>query len=419
MRVILLIIQREFLVRVKKKSFLIVTLLGPIAMLVMMVVPYWVSSEGPSVSSVLVVDDTGEFSSIQDINSHYVFNYQENKSLVDQRFDAIVYLTQKEGIPQIVIEADRRDAVFNELINYFVLAKTNQERLRRFAPIVYRSEISNHFKYQKKSDNKGIMIKQFISYGSGVLIYFFIFLYGIQVMKGVIEEKTNRIVEVVITTVKPIQLMLGKIFGLGSVGLLQFLIWLVSSSMITFLFSHYFQIDRFGSDEVMRLFEKSSEVDLGFVFEMNNLVTTLHILNIPFLIFNFMIFFLLGYLMYASLFAIVGAASDVDTDTQQFIFPITVPLLTSMMLIQPVLLYPDGVLANVLSLIPFSAPIITTARIPFTSEIEFFELKWIVSLVMTIAGFLMMTWVASRIYKVGILSYGQKNGYRKLWKWLK
>ena len=134
MRVILLIIQREFLVRVKKKSFLIVTLLGPIAMLMMMVVPYWVSSEGVSVSSVLVVDDTGEFSSIQDINSHYVFNYQENKSLVDQRFDAIVYLTQKEGIPQIVIEADRRDVVCNVGVErYLELSKKPKSIIKKVA----------------------------------------------------------------------------------------------------------------------------------------------------------------------------------------------------------------------------------------------------------------------------------------------
>ena len=169
----------------------------------------------------------------------------------------------------------------------------------------------------------------------------------------------------------------------------------------------------------MKLFEASNQVDLSFVFEMNNLVTTLEAMNIPFVLLNFSIFFLLGYLLYASLFAIVGAASDIDTDTQQFIFPITVPLLTSMMLIQPVLLYPDGLLANVLSVIPLSAPIITSARLPFADHIVLFELKWVVSLVVTFMGFLVMTSVAARIYKIGISSHGQKVGYKQLWEWFR
>jgi ABC-2 type transport system permease protein len=420
MRTIVLIVQREFLVRVKKKSFLIVSMLGPIAMLMMMIVPYWVSSDGGGVKTAVVVDETGEFKEITEVKANYTLVYQlDDKGLKDTQYDAIVILSEQEGVPKVQINSGQRDAVFNELMSYFVLAKTNQERLRRFAPIVHRSELMTHFEFMQNDESKGLVIKQFISYGSGILIYFFIFLYGIQVMKGIIEEKTNRIVEVVITTVKPMQLMLGKIFGLASVGFVQFMIWLVSSSVLTFLFAHYFQINRFGDDEVMKLFEASNQVDLSFVFEMNNLVTTLQSMNIPFVVINFSIFFLLGYLIYASLFAIVGAASDIDTDTQQFIFPITVPLLTSMMLIQPVLMYPDGVLANVLSMMPLSAPIITTARLPFADHIVLFEVKWLASLLVTFVGFLFMTWVASRIYKIGILSYGQKVGYKELWQWFR
>ncbi len=419
MKTIALIVQREFLVRVKKKSFLIVSLLGPLAMLAMMIVPYWTTSGGSTVSTVLVVDETGEFSAIQELKTNYELVYQTNNQLLKEDFETVVVLRKEEGIPTISIKGGQRDGVFSELLSYFVLAKTNQKRLERFAPTVRRSEIKTHFEFQKDSSTKGLAIKQFISYGSGLMIYFFIFLYGIQVMKGIIEEKTNRIVEVVITTVRPMQLMLGKIFGLGAVGLLQFMIWLVSSAVITFVFSHYFQINRFGNDEVVQLFEASNHANLEFVFEMNNLVTTLDSLNVPFLIINFTLFFLLGYLMYASLFAIVGSASDIDTDTQQFIFPITVPLLSSMMLISPVLVAPDGVLANVLSLIPFSAPIITTARLPFANEINFFEIKWLVSILVTVIGFLVMTWVASRIYKIGILTHGQKVGYKDLWLWFK
>ena len=419
MKKIVLIIQREFSFRVRKTSFLIVSMLGPLAMLLLMIVPYWVTSEGSEKTTALIIDETGMYSSILKLRTDYSFIYENNDCLKNEKFNIIVFLESKEGIPVVRIEADQQDAIFNELITYFVLAKTNQNRLNRFAPIVHRSEIQTHFEYKKDSVDKGNLIKQFISYASGILIYFFIFLYGIQVMKGIIEEKTNRIVEVVITTVKPMQLMLGKIFGLGSVGLLQFMIWLVSSSIITFTFSHYFQINRFGNEDVIKLFEASNQVNLDFVFEMNSLVTTLEVLNIPLLIINFTLFFLLGYLMYASLFAIVGAASDIDTDTQQFIFPITVPLLTSMMLIQPILVSPDGTLANVLSMIPFSAPIITTARFPFANEIAMFKTKWILSLLTTGIGFLVMTWIASRIYKIGILSYGQKIGYKELWKWIK
>lgn len=419
MKTVSLIIQREFLVRIRKKSFLIVSMIGPIAMLFMMIVPYWFTSGGNEISTALIIDHTEKFSSITDIKTNYNFIYQNSNALENEGFDIIVDISENDGIPQLNIKSGQRDPIFNELISYFILSKTNQNRLTRFAPIVTKEEIPMHFKYLKNSADKGIFIKQFISYGSGILIYFFIFLYGIQVMKGIIEEKNNRIIEVVITTVKPIHLMLGKILGLASVGFVQFMIWLISSSIITFLFSHYFQVNRFADDEMIKLFEASNQVDLNFVFEMNNLVTTINSLNIPFLILNFSIFFLLGYLIYAALFAIVGAASDIDTDTQQFIFPITVPLLTSMMLIQPVLSMPDSTLANSLSISPLSAPIITTARIPFSNEIASFEVKWLISLLSSIIGFFFLTWIASKIYKIGILSYGQKVGYRELWKWLK
>lgn len=417
MQIIRLIIMREYLVRVRKKSFIVMSLAGPIGMALLMIVPYWFSSQsGASTPQQVYIEAAEDYTeALNSLSTPYTFI----KGQAPNPDAGITVTWSAAETPTLSFRGLKKDPQLITLLRLFALNKVNSKRLEKSGIPIALSEISSTFHFSAAEKTKGLGIKMFLAYISGLVIYFFIFLYGIQVMKGIIEEKNNRIIEVVLTTVKPYQLMLGKIFGLGAVGFTQFLIWLLSSISISAGLSHFYSIERFGNQELMALFEEQSTVDFSFIMEMNTLVTTLQALNLSGLLLGFAAFFVVGYLIFASLFAIVGAASDIDTDTQQFIFPITIPLISSMICIQPIISNPNGTLANVLSYIPFSAPIITPARFPFHDQIPYWSLKWSLSMGCSLLGFLVLVAVAAKIYRIGILSYGQKIDYTTLWKWIK
>ena len=245
-----------------------------------------------------------------------------------------------------------------------------------------------------------------IGFISGILIYMFIFMYGTMVMRGVIEEKTSRIVEVIISSVKPFQLMMGKILGVALVGLTQFVLWI----LLTIIISTVAEL-AFLDANVMATEMNSSDqsVILAQVAELTGGINLLQI----FLAFIF--YFLAGYLMYSALFAAVGSAVDAEADTQQFVLPITIPLILSFVLITPIMENPDGTLAFWMSMIPFTSPVIMMVRLPF--GVANWELA--LSIVILIAAFIGTTWFAGRIYRTGILMYGKKVSYKELWRWLK
>jgi ABC-2 type transport system permease protein len=238
---------------------------------------------------------------------------------------------------------------------------------------------------------------------SGFLIYFFIFMYGAMVMRGVIEEKTNRIIEIMISSVKPFQLMMGKIIGIALVGLTQFLFWLIVA-LIGFSLAPFLM--------------ESSDLIQGEINNSNASLNSVEILNnlpIYSLIFGFIFYFIAGYFLYGSLFASVGAAVDQETDSQQFMLPLTLPLIVSFIMIQPIIDNPHGDLAYWFSMIPFTSPIIMMVRIPF--GVPIFEL--ILSMTILLIGIVSSIWLSSKIYRVGILMYGKKTSYKEIWKWLK
>ena len=245
-----------------------------------------------------------------------------------------------------------------------------------------------------------------IGFISGILIYMFIFMYGTMVMRGVIEEKTSRIVEVIISSVKPFQLMMGKILGVALVGLTQFVLWI----LLTIIISTVAEL-AFLDVNVMATEMNSSDqsVILAQVAELTGGINLVQI----FLAFIF--YFLAGYLMYSALFAAVGSAVDAEADTQQFVLPITIPLILSFVLITPIMENPDGTLAFWMSMIPFTSPVIMMVRLPF--GVANWELA--LSIGILIASFIATTWLAGRIYRTGILMYGKKATYREIWKWLK
>jgi len=254
------------------------------------------------------------------------------------------------------------------------------------------------------SSNSKTEIIMGIGFVSGVLVYMFIFMYGTMVMRGVIEEKTNRVIEVIISSVKPFQLMMGKIFGVALVGLTQFILWIILTIIISSIAELLFLNNNFNSD----LNTQQSSVILS---EINNIN---QYLNLEAIFFSFLFYFIVGYLMYSALFSSIGSAVDAEADTQQFILPITIPLIISFILIQPVMENPDGPLAFWMSMIPFTSPIIMMVRIPF--GINSWEI--ICSMIILICSFIFFTWIASKIYRVGILMYGKKATFKDLYKWI-
>jgi ABC-2 type transport system permease protein len=248
------------------------------------------------------------------------------------------------------------------------------------------------------------------AYVSSLLIYFFLFLYGVQVMKGVIEEKYNRIVEVIISSIRPFQLMMGKILGIAAVGLTQFMLWILLSFAVTSIGVSLFGLEQ----DPASMMNNSSLANSGELPVPSpgvwDLVDTI---PLTYVLVTFVIYFLGGYFLYASLFALVGSAVDSDADSQQFMFPITVPLIISIVALGFVLNDPDGQLAFWMSMIPLTSPVVMLGRVPF--GVPFWQLALSISLL--IAGFIFTTWIAGRIYRIGILSHGSKVSYKTLTKW--
>jgi ABC-2 type transport system permease protein len=246
-------------------------------------------------------------------------------------------------------------------------------------------------------------------------MYFFIFLFGSQVMGSVMEEKSNRVVEVIISSVKPFQLMLGKIVGSGLVGLTQFLIWVVLSAVIYFAFTGVFLADKMEALQQASDAQTQEAIAAASSDGMDKVYAFLQSLDLPVLIISFLFYFLGGFFLYAALFAAVGSAVENQNEAQQFLFPITTPIILSIILALKVAEDPSGPLAFWASIIPFTSPIVMVTRIPY--GVPYWELALSMSLL--ILGFMGTTWLAGRIYRVGILMYGKKVSWSELWKWLR
>jgi len=264
-----------------------------------------------------------------------------------------------------------------------------------------------------------------MGYLGGLLIFFFIFFFGSQVMRGVIEEKTSRIIEVIVSSVKPFQLMMGKIIGVGLTGLTQFLIWMVLSTvLVTGLKAAFFpDLNQTPTEKVVSydLFEggatnQSGQALAGEDLEMTQeIFASLKSINAGVMIGSFLFFFIFGYLLYAAMFAVIGSAVDNETDTQQLIFPVILPLILGIYVMISAINNPDAALPFWFSMIPFTAPVVMMARIPF--GIPLWQAALSGSLL--IVTFLGMTWVAGKAYRTGILMYGKKSSFKEIWKWLR
>ena len=412
-----LIIKREFLVRVKKKSFIIMTLLAPILMASLIIVPVLVTDSGQQKRLIGIYENTTSFAKeIEDSeNIHFtVFDDMQMDEFIKDPEGSNYYALLK-------IENDSYSIYSNQQVG-LNLRKSIEKQLEQISERnkLKQAGINLEIIEQAKT-NINIETKIITSEGNttsssteasigigfitGILIYMFIFMYGTMVMRGVIEEKTNRIVEIIISSVKPFQLMIGKILGVALVGLTQFILWIV----LTIIISSIAEIIFFDTTEITNNIDS---VDQSVI--LNEFTRLTGGINLMLIFVSFLFYFLFGYLMYSALFAAVGSAVDAEADTQQFMLPITIPLIFSFILIQPVMDNPDGILAFWLSIIPLTSPIIMMARLPFGVE----SWQLIISMILLILGFIFTTFIAGKIYRTGILMYGKKISYKELWKWL-
>jgi ABC-2 type transport system permease protein len=419
MNKIWLIIKREYLIRVRKKSFIIMTILGPILMAAIIILPTYLAMQGHDKRSIaLYEEDTAFYSSLKD---------SDDLHFVKIPFEEVSFLKEDIGnSPYYALLDVKDDENFTLYSNQQVSLSIKEEIEGKIASILQHQKLKEagiDLQILQES-NTSVEVETIIigeegettgnaevSFGiafmCGILIYMFIFMYGTMVMRGVIEEKTSRIVEVIISSVKPFQLMMGKIMGVALVGLTQFLLWI----LLTLIISSFAEILFFDASTIAAETGEMSKEQSVIFSEMLKAVAGI---NIPQLLIAFLFYFLGGYLLYSALFAAVGAAVDAEADTQQFILPITIPLILSFILMQPIMDNPDGVLAYWTSLIPFTSPIIMMVRLPFGVS----NTELILSMALLVVGFLATTALAAKIYRTGILMYGKKASYKELWKWL-
>ena len=415
MHKIWLIIKREYLVRVRKKSFIIMTILGPILMAALLIVPTFLANQTQE-NRIIALNEDAKYVLKDSEFIHFTTIPTPEAELLktdfsESPFYALLYIDGENftlySNQQISLSVSNSiESQLEQIIEHEKLKLLGID-LQILEDV--NTEINITTKIISKdgnTSNSQAEASMGIGFISGILIYMFIFMYGTMVMRGVIEEKTSRIVEVIISSVKPFQLMMGKIIGVALVGLTQFALWII----LTIIISTVAEL-AFLDVNVMATKMNSSDqsVILAQVAELTGGINLLQI----FLAFIF--YFLAGYLMYSALFAAVGSAVDAEADTQQFILPITIPLILSFVLITPIMENPDGSLAFWMSMIPFTSPVIMMVRLPF--GVANWEL--VLSIVILIASFIGTTWLAGRIYRTGILMYGKKATYKEIWKWLK
>ncbi len=428
-----LIIKREYLTRVRKPSFIIMSILGPVLLALLMIVPIWLASKSGDDKTIQVIDESnifhGKFPPLDKIN--FIYN---NKPLAEAKadfkktgLDGILYIPkidlenqQPKGIElyseknfSIITQKIIESTIKKELEN-LKLEKAGIDKATLLATKTTISIQSISMTDTGEKNNSAAALTG-IGYFSGILIYMFIFLYGVQVMRGVLEEKSNRIIEVIISSVKPFELMMGKIIGIAGVALTQFFIWISFSFAASTAVSVIFKLDRFSQDNIgTTLSQMQNTKDIQQTMDIYQIYNQLEGINMPLLLACFVFYFFGGYLLYAALFAAAGAAADNETDTQQFMLPVSIPLILSIVMVSAVINDPTSKVSFWFSIFPLTSPIIMMVRLPFIG----FSWEVVLSMVLLILGFLAAVWMAARIYKIGILMYGKKVSYKELKKWL-
>ncbi len=432
---ILLIIQREYLSRVKKKSFLVLTFLVPFLFVGMIALLSYLAVNQDALAekkNITVVDESGWFTNKLKNTPNLQFNYAtDNFAAVKERFsksedDYLLYIPSTMNNLQL-LGKKKSSAGTTQTIEERINTVAQSHRLAEAhidSTVLAGVQKPMHIEVKQITDggekDAHSIVTLIIGMLCAIIIYMSLFIYGVQVMRGVIEEKISRIVEVIISSVKPFQLMMGKIIGVGMVGLTQFLLWIALSVALFYIGGPVLLKNtvKAKTEEVKMSKHANAPQALENATqnenEMGEVMRSLANINIYYTLGCFLFYFLFGYLLYSAIFAAVGSAVDSETETQQFILPVTLPLVFTFMLAQSVIINnPDSSLSVWLSMIPFTSPIAMMIRIQF--GVPVWQLAC--SMLLLAGGFLFTVWVAGRIYRVGILMYGKKASYKELAKW--
>ena len=411
-----LVFKREYSFRVRKKSFIIMTLLMPLIFAIFIFLPVYVMDSSMSKKSkVIVIDNSGEINLSNSDNVE--FEYSQSQSIKDipqeakEKYSAILFIPKDVESEQAVIYLlSDKNIKIAQKIKFLYQIAIEDYRYKKFGinrQLVEKIKTEAKVQVLKWTEQgatvSSVSIKFALATFGALLLYFFIFMYGGLAMRSVMEEKVNRVVELIVSSVRPIELMFGKLLAILFVAITQFFIWFVFILLI--LFASKFVVQVQDSNVIM--------------LKLESILDMIKQVNIWFWLLTFVFFFLSGYLFFGSWFAAIGSAIDVETDAQQFVLPLSLPLIFAIIFMQPILYNPDGQLAFWMSIIPFTSPIIMPMRISFGIGDALMWWELILSMVLMILAVWASLWASAKIFRIGILFYGKKLTYKDLWKWIR
>jgi ABC-2 type transport system permease protein len=434
-----IITKREYLTRVRNKTFLISTFLLPLVIVLFMVGAVLIAVNGKSHNRIAVIDANGYFKNYLQSDSTITFdfspaldtlNYQQKGCTAvliipilaegEKRIYRLKYKKQLGFEGETDLEGKIRGAITDHMIyERTTITRSRLDSIRGESDIAELRTFEDQGK-QAKASSQGISYA--IGYASGFLIYLLTFLYGAAVMRGVMEEKTNRIAEVIVSSVRPFELMMGKITGIGAVGLTQFMLWIILLGGLFITAQGFIPHDTLKEVQQLQQANAMGNASAGKAGEAAQMIfhttNALSSANWGLILFCFLFYFIGGYLFYSALFAAVGSAVNEDPqEAQALLLPITMPVIFSFIIMSIAIQDPGGALATWASIIPFSSPIVMMARIPFgvPGTVPWWQLG--LSMLFLTLGFLFTVWLAGKIYRTGILMYGKKPTWKTMWKW--
>ncbi len=431
-----LVIKREYLTKVRNRAFIVMTILSPLIIIALFAVVAYLSQLNSSKErTIAVLDETGLVKEVLEDNKTLKYTFLDDMSLEEAKEKVkenenygLLYISDHDSISEIAkhirfYSEDTPSLTLISGIENKLERKLTDLRLQQQGVDIEKLRSSQtkidigqeSFLGEKTSKIDNVLRLAFGGF-AGYLLFMFIIIYGNMIMRSVIEEKTSRIIEVIISSVKPIQLLMGKIIGTSLAGITQFVIWVILGGVFMTIMAAIFNVDVIGMQQGQEELMQQAMAAPESGFNAQSLINSVYRLPLTNLVVAFVLFFIGGYLLYSSLYAAIGAAVDNETDTQQFLMPILIPLILAVYVgAFTVIEDPHGTVSTVFSFIPFTSPVVMLMRIPFGVPIW----QQLISLLLLIATFLFTVWFAAKIYRVGILMYGKKASYKELIKWLK
>lgn len=443
------IIKREYLTRVRKKSFIIMTILAPLLMagLIILMPMMMVSGKKDHKKIAVIEEGTTEFMNVIPNTKDEDFVYLKDadintmiKSFDSAGYFGVIFISPRAINNPIIYSKKQPDIMLLEHISGAMEKEIEKKKLQAYnidnldsilkqirTNVNPVTKIVGEKEGEITESSTGVSMA--LAYIGGFLMYMLVFMFGAQVMRGVIEEKTSRVVEVIISSVKPVQLMMGKIIGIALVGLTQFMIWVLltigtvgvlkatvlkTTDVSTISQTITQSVMEQNQQQVPAQKEAVQQVNPDLA-EFNRIFDNAMNQNWLLIIFSFIFYFITGYLLYASVFAAIGSAVDNETETQQFMLPVTIPIILALVVAMGTMQNPESPLAFWFSLIPLTSPVVMMARIPFGVD------AWQIALSMflMVITFLAFVWMAAKVYRTGILMYGKKSSWKEIWKWLR